>query len=78
VAFVHGFRTVPAGQRKITDAQIDAMLADLGAPYDGDATSYKLITDTATEVSKLQKVIADIATIYGFSQADLETFKTNY
>jgi hypothetical protein len=78
VAFVHGFRTVPAGQRKITDAQIDVMLADLGAPYDGDATSYKLITDTATEVSKLQKVIADIATIYGLSQADLETFKTNY
>lgn len=78
VAFVHGFRGLPADKRTITDAQIDEILTLLGAPHDAAATSYKLVTDGAAEVPKLQQAITKIATIHGFAAADVETFKTNY
>jgi hypothetical protein len=77
-SFVHGYRMLPAASRKITDAQIDEILALFGAPATGPITVYKFATDTAAQVPKLDEVINKIKTIYGFSDAEVEAFKTNY
>lgn len=78
VGFIHGFRTLPTAQRIITDAQIDDLLSLLGAPSSGTVTSYRLVTDTANELPKLTLAIGRIATIYGFTPAQVEDFKTNF
>ncbi|MCI0570723.1 MAG: hypothetical protein L0Y66_08230, partial [Myxococcaceae bacterium] len=67
VGFIHGFRTLPAASRIITDAQIDELLTLLGAPSTGTVTAYKLVTDTAAQLPKLQQVMDRIQQIYGFS-----------
>jgi hypothetical protein len=78
VGFVHGFRQLPAAGRTITDAQVDELLALLGAPAEGPATSYKLITETAAMLPRLTQAITRIAAIYGFTAQQVEDFKTNY
>lgn len=78
MAFIHGFRGLPADARVITDAQIDALLESIGAPHDADATSYLLVTDPATEVPKLLAAADEIAKIYGFSAQEVELFKVNH
>ncbi|MCC6410771.1 MAG: hypothetical protein IT270_03880, partial [Saprospiraceae bacterium] len=78
VGFVHGFRTVAAEHRNISDAQIDALLVLLNAPYNGTPTSYKFVTDPVNELPKLSQVIADLKTIYGFSDLQMEDFKKNW
>jgi hypothetical protein len=78
MGFIHGFRGLPADGRKITDDQIDALLASMGAPHDGEATSYLLVTDPATEVPKLLLAVDEIATIYGFTAQEVEAFKVNH
>jgi hypothetical protein len=75
VSFVHGWRQLPQGARRVTDAQIDDLLAALGAPPTGPATSYRFVTDTATELGRLQQGITKVTAIYGFSPAEVEGFK---
>ncbi len=77
VAFIEGWRTLPVGDRIITDPQIDTLLAMLGAPQDGPSTAYKLVTDTANALPKLTAALTQISTIYGFTAAELEQWKTN-
>jgi hypothetical protein len=77
-AFVHGFRMLPQASRKVTDAQIDQLLSDLGAPVTGDVTSYTLVTDTATMLGKLQAAIQTVGTIEGFTAQELDAFKVSY
>jgi hypothetical protein len=76
VGFIHGFRTLPAESRKITDAQIDELLALLGATP-GSVTSYKMVTDAGTEAPKLLQALQKVADIYGFSAQQIEAYKTN-
>jgi hypothetical protein len=78
MGFIHGFRGLPADGRKITDDQIDALLASMGAPHDGEATSYLLVTDPATEVPKLLLAVDEVAKIYGFTAQEVEAFKVNH
>lgn len=78
VGFTHGWRTIPQQHKKITDAQIDETLLLLNAPYNGTPTSYKFITDPANELPKLQQVIAKLKAIYGFTDREIEDFKTNW
>lgn len=78
VAFVTGFRQLPAQNRIITDTQIDDILATLGAPHGGPVTSYKFVTDAATELPKLGHGITKVAAVYGFTQADVTAFKVNH
>jgi hypothetical protein len=78
VAFVHGWRTLPPDSRTITDAQIDGLLASLGAPESGDSLAYTLVTDTAAMLARLQAAIATVGQIEGFSAAELEAFKVSY
>ena len=78
VGFTHGWRTIAAADKTITDTQIDEILTLLNAPYDRTPTSSKFITDPATELPKLQQVIAKLKAIYGFSDAQIEEFKSNW
>jgi hypothetical protein len=75
-AFVHGFRTI--ANKKITDAEIDELLTTIRSPHDGDASSYKFVTSFGTEATKLSTAITKIKTIYGFTDAEVAAFKTNY
>jgi hypothetical protein len=78
LSFTHGFRMMPAGDRIVTDAQIDEILALLGAPAIGAATVYKFATDAAGEAPKLDRVVDKVKGIYGFSSEQVELYKTNF
>ncbi|MBI2393674.1 MAG: hypothetical protein HYV09_29130 [Deltaproteobacteria bacterium] len=82
MAFIHGFRQHGAATRKITDAQIDELLGLIGAPADGNATVYQLVTDTATALPKFKTAVGQVTTkiagIYGFTEADVASYKNSY
>jgi hypothetical protein len=78
VGFLNGWRTLSAANKRITDAQIDELLALLNAPVNGTPTTYKLVTDPINELPKLQQVITRLKAIYGFSDAQIEEFKKNW
>lgn len=75
--FIHGFKGLPAEARVITDAQIDELLSLLDATP-GSTALYRLVTDGATEVPRLQQVARRVAEIYGFSAEQSEAYKTSY
>jgi CxxC motif-containing protein (DUF1111 family) len=77
VGFVHGFRQLPAEGRVITDAQLDQILTTLKAPAEGQVDSYLFFTDEAANRPALLEVVKQLKTIYGFSDAEIEAFKTN-
>lgn len=78
LGFVDGFKATPAAGRTITDAQIDELLAKLKAPAAGPVDSYLFYTNAADHAVALSEVTAQIATIYGFGNAEVESFRTNY
>jgi hypothetical protein len=78
VAFMHGFRTLPANGRKITDAQIDDYLSTLNAPANAPATAHRFVTDTGLELAKLTQAINKLAQIYGFSSQEVAGFRNTY
>lgn len=77
VAFVWGFRQLPQEHRTITDAQIDALLATVKSPVGAPSTAFELVTDSST-IAVLVEGIADLKALYGFSDAEVELFKTNF
>lgn len=76
VGFAHGFKTVAS--KKITDAQIDQILVLLNAPAGGTPEVYKFATAPVAELPKLQQVINLLKSIYGFTDAEIETFRNNW
>jgi hypothetical protein len=78
VGFIHGFKTVPQAHRKITDAQIDEILALLLAPAGADATMYKFVTEPVTQLPKIAQYQQKIKAIYGFTDAEMNDFKQNW
>ena len=78
VGFLHGWRGLPQAQKRITDAQIDEILVLFNAPATGTPTSYKFITDPVTELPKLTQAINRLKTIYGFTDAEIESFRNNW
>lgn len=76
VGFVSGWRTVPG--KRISDAQIDEVLVLLNAPATGKPTSYKFITAPVTELPKLTQIITKLKVIYGFTDAEVEDFRSNW
>lgn len=77
IAFLWGFRQLPTDARTITDAEIDALLASVNTPVDQPSTAYEFVTD-GSNISKLVEAITELEEIYGFSNAEIETFKTNH
>lgn len=78
IGFMHGYRTIPQEHKKITDAQIDEVLTLLNAPHNATPTVYTFVTDAVNQVPKLQQVIDKLKTIYGFTNAEIESFKKNW
>lgn len=78
VGFLHGWRTIPQAYKIASDAEIDAWLTLLNAPYNGVPTSYKFVTDPLTELPKLLQLVAQIKTRYGFTDQEMEEFKKNW
>ncbi len=78
VGFLHGWRTLPAEYRIITDQQIDELLVLMNAPHDAEPTSYLLLTDPVNELPDLSEAINTLQTIYGFSDQEIEDFRKNW
>jgi hypothetical protein len=78
VGFVAGFRTIAPARRKITDAQIDALLQKLFVPEGAPAQAYRIVTEPLAATTNLTGVIDDITAIYGFSTAEVADFKINH
>lgn len=78
IGFMHGYRTINQNFKSITDAQIDEILTLLNAPAQGTASVYKFATDPANELPKIQQVLNKLQSIYGFSNQEMEDFKSNW
>lgn len=78
IGFIAGFKTIPQAYRKITDAQIDALLAKALAPEGGPLKVLELKTATTASAIQLNGALAEIKTVYGFSDAEMESFKLVY
>lgn len=78
VGFVSSFKTISQSRRIITDAQIDNLLQQIYAADGAPVEAYKLKTTPIDAVSRLQQGIGTIKGIYGFSDAQIESFKQNY
>ncbi len=74
VGFIGGLKTLP--RKIITDAQIDAVLANLNAPHTGQVAMLRFLNNPM-ELAKLTTIINDLARIYGFTPAQVELFKRN-
>lgn len=78
IGFIHGFRTIPQNHKKITDTQIDEILVLFNAPHNATPTCYLFITDAINQLPKLQQAIGKLQNIYGFTNAEIESFKNNW
>lgn len=78
IGFIHGFRTIPQNHKKITDTQIDEILTLFNAPHNATPTCYLFVTDAINQLPKLQQAIAKLQNIYGFTSAEIESFKNNW
>ena len=78
IGFIQGFKTINPGFKKITDNEIDEILVLLNAPATGEASVYRFATDPVNELSKLQQIITKLQAIYGFSNQEIEDFKSNW
>lgn len=78
VGFLHGWKGIDPAYRMITDDQIDELLVLMNAPAGETPSSYLLFTDSFNELAELEQAIEQLQTIYGFTDAQLESFKFNY
>jgi hypothetical protein len=78
MGFLQGWKTVDAGYRRITDAQIDEYMALLNVPTNGNATPYTFLTEPVNQLPKLQQLISKLQTLHQFSNQEVEDFKRNW
>ena len=76
IGFIQGFYTLE--NKLISDAQIEQLSQQLLAPIDGEASSYLFATEAATELPRMVNAIAELQSIYNFSDAEIESFRTNW
>jgi hypothetical protein len=68
LGLVQGFKGIATDRRKITDAQIDAIVSTIGAPY-------LLVAHTSDRVPKMVDAIHQIQNVYGFTDAEVSAFE---
>jgi hypothetical protein len=78
LAFSDGFRFVPARDRVITDAQIDGILTILRTAPGTAPRAYSFALGTGDATSTFTQAISRHVSIYAFTAANIETFKTNF
>ena len=76
--FARGFLMIPAADRRITDAQLEEILGLYGQPSSGPVTVYKFVTESAQQMPKLDQIVLRIKAAYGFSDAEVESFKMTF
>ncbi|WP_339625123.1 hypothetical protein [uncultured Winogradskyella sp.] len=74
VAFAHGFKGLP--NKIITDSQIDSILVNFLAVEGQNPESHRFLNEVSL-FSNLDAVIIDLQTIYGFTDAEKESFFVN-
>jgi hypothetical protein len=74
-AFFYGLKHVP--DKKISDSSIDMILSRLRCPENGTASLHEFIKNPVQAVADIESVIDLIQSIYGFSNAEIESFKLN-
>lgn len=78
VGFLHGWKAVPQSMRFVTNAQIDSLLGLLQAPADGPWTSYGIWQQPVVNLPKVVDARMMLKSIYSFTDAEMESFKTNW
>lgn len=78
VGFIHGLKGIAAADKKITDAQIDEILVLLEAKSGQNAAFYRYATESVTKVADLITVQNKLKAIYGFTDAEMTSFGTNF
>jgi hypothetical protein len=76
--FVTGFKFVSGPHKIATDVQLDGLLQRMFAADGLPSEAYKLKTSPVEAATRLQQAIGDIKGIYGFSDAEIDAFKTSY
>lgn len=70
IGLAQSFKGIPQDRRHITDAQIDALLARVGA-----AAPYELVTRSSERVVAFNTAYQDIGAIFGLTQREVEDAK---
>jgi hypothetical protein len=73
VGLAESFKGIPQDHRLITDAQIDALLMQIGS-----STAYQIITQASVRAVAFNTAFQDIGAIYGLTQTDIENAKKAY
>lgn len=78
VGFLHGLKEISAGDKKITDQQIDQILTLFDAKPNQNANFNRYATETVTKVADLITIQNNLKAIYGFTDSEMTNFGTNY
>lgn len=78
VGFMLGFRGLEQGVSVITAEQVDVLLTEMRTPPTGAWTPYLFWQNPSETLPELQAVMATIQQIYGFSSAEMESFRYNW
>jgi hypothetical protein len=78
IGFILGWKTIRAEHKIITESQIDQVLGYFNYPVDGTPTPYLFGTDRENQLTKLQQALTTIQNVYGFSNQQMEDFKSNW
>lgn len=78
IGFIHGFKAIDASKRKITDAQVDEVLALFNYADPANHTVYTFVTDAANQLPKLVQIQGIFKNLYNFSTQDIDDFKQNW
>jgi hypothetical protein len=74
--FAWGWKTIAS--KRITDSQIDEIMELLNAPVGGGGRPVLFLTDRVNQINKLQQIITKVQAIYGFTNAQVEDFRSNW
>ena len=75
---IRGWKSVPPSSRMITDATLDELTQLLLISDANNPTCYKFWLEPALYLNRLEQVTKKLQTVYGFSDAEMEDFKTNW
>ncbi len=78
VGILTGWRFLEESHRQITTAQIDELLALLSAPVGGPWKAYTIWQNPVEQLPNVVAVRERIQDIYGFSDEEMISFKTNW
>lgn len=78
LGFIHGWKSIPANSKVISDATVDSWLTTLGMPANGTPSAMVLFNDPGRGITAFDSVIQSIKALYGFTDAEMEGFKVNW